>query len=1666
MKKTFKFLALTVLLSMAGVVSALADDIVGKTFTDNNIEYEVTDIQVTGSSVSKATVAVVDNALTASITELKIPATVTFNVKGTPAEGPEINPAKSVTFDVTEIKTFGFSNKTELAKIEIPCSVVKIGADAFHNAAGDNLQIIFGWDATATKKSALKSIGDCAFGNATATTLDFRNCPELDLSADLNDPDRVLGMPFVERQNHKNLVVKEVLLADGTKSIGKAFSGMEELTTLDLSNTQVTVLEEGALANTKLTEVILPEVKRPDVQTLRLGKKVFANSPIETLIIKAPIAADDAVDPYAFKEMPVLKTLKFEGDITLEGAIPANAFEYTDNGEIKKSPIETLEFAGLGKGAISPKAFENQSTIQTLNFNGAIAGGAIGEEAFAGIGTEAAGCPEIKFYKALEGEKAIGKNAFAGASAQMVKFVGAIAKAAIDEYAFNELNSETDCYACVRFEGQLGERAIGQYAFKNAGLQYVLFAQPINQIGAIRNYAFEGATILGSNASNWAILFQNDLTAQYSVGKGAFQGADIRKSIVFNGNVGSETAPAITSDAFAGFTNGTEDVDGVPVIFKKSINKAGAIGPRAFKGAAISTLTINGMISGKNAIQEEAFADLKYVTEINLGSEIWCDNQNPAIAANAFANSGAIDADHNLLTVLKVGDLKSTAAIAAGAFSNAAIDIVNFGKLQAVKAIADNQFSAVDGDRGIKAATINTVNFNQDFKLWPEANNNASNNFVGNNAFSKTLVKTVNFNGAVKVADAIVADEPENGPFAEELEAPVKEGLTVNFNEDIVRGGIGANAFANSKLVTINLADKKFETLAFAAGSFMSANGPTDNKFNVTINYNPASYTTAYRSFDQQAFYGEKTYVDIDFKTMREIVDLYAKSSEDLTPFRMKFIATKYIDLVWSDAEGKYVGVFTPENEMYSIDKYQQGGNGKIGVWSAYFDGPTLEPIVDDAAGLDADGNPIYKHFSSWPEKYQYMADTYINPLRVQDGGIFVLNPGHTLIVTSATLDRIEAMQDFDHKWGGVQTFAGLSPWSCNDLRWNPAQFAESPLWEGGKIAWTAVKHGDNDFYGNTLKDYEIFRQVDFANGLGFQNAISIPAAWMYMLVTNDRAKRFKYSEYENNKNWFTGKDIPWERNLWEWIKDSNLEAVINELDLEEGDPVPETFEDAIEALAVKAGKELEPAIRNYVEAAEALKQANGRMIEADEEGKEYGYWTVEILDDQDAHVGYVSNENVNIDEKLPSKYDDYTDAEMHATSLNAASSPYRYRAVFYKPMADEDFVTSYGKWYAVDRTIGTDMDEENYGGRISEYELYLLTQQAKANIMEEVDDTDDMYKRYQGYLTRDLEKLPAGAINWYNENYDTSYPNQPHYWDNVDLTAAGEAQDAYQTAKSNWDNVQTAWDAIKDRPQGVKWVTSNPEDREKTYSQLSTGTSKTAIKNLFDALKTATGDTESTYDELVFSVDMITNGMAAAKETLVTTLLDIAPVEEWAWIGYTYQMLGRQADWSPEQIAKLDDYNTTYNTVARNRERKFAVATLKDYIDELQATEWYIRFNGYRDAIGAPVAAVTEGEGDDKVTLIEAKDATENGLTAKFEKAADDLVDAIAKEGAAGDAGARLNIIWNDGSENQVVGIMEAVVNGTAMKGGDNVIYNLNGMRVKNTGKGIYIQNGKKVIK
>ena len=56
--------------------------------------------------------------------------------------------------------------------------------------------------------------------------------------------------------------------------------------------------------------------------------------------------------------------------------------------------------------------------------------------------------------------------------------------------------------------------------------------------------------------------------------------------------------------------------------------------------------------------------------------------------------------------------------------------------------------------------------------------------------------------------------------------------------------------------------------------------------------------------------------------------------------------------------------------------------------------------------------------------------------------------------------------------------------------------------------------------------------------------------------------------------------------------------------------------------------------------------------------------------------------------------------------------------------------------------------------------------------------------------------------------------------------------------------------------------------------------------------------------------------------------------------------------------------------------------------------------------------------------------------------------------------------MIWNDGSDAQVTGIMEAVVSTDAKTAAKSeAIYNLQGVQVKKAQKGIFIQNGKKIV-
>jgi hypothetical protein len=165
-------------------------------------------------------------------------------------------------------------------------------------------------------------------------------------------------------------------------------------------------------------------------------------------------------------------------------------------------------------------------------------------------------------------------------------------------------------------------------------------------------------------------------------------------------------------------------------------------------------------------------------------------------------------------------------------------------------------------------------------------------------------------------------------------------------------------------------------------------------------------------------------------------------------------------------------------------------------------------------------------------------------------------------------------------------------------------------------------------------------------------------------------------------------------------------------------------------------------------------------------------------------------------------------------------------------------------------------------------------------------------------------------------------------------------------------------------------------------------------------------------------------------------------------------------------------DAYSNYIKAYNNRKAKYNIDQLNAYLEHLYASNLYVDGLGwYEGKLGQPQDAIVIND-EEVLPAVEASEdglynklfKEETGLKALKDAAVLALINAV--NGIEEVAPSRLNVIWNDGSDSQVVGIMEAVVNGTVTKDGDNVIYNLNGMRVKNTGKGIFIQNGKKVIK
>ena len=653
----------------------------------------------------------------------------------------------------------------------------------------------------------------------------------------------------------------------------------------------------------------------------------------------------------------------------------------------------------------------------------------------------------------------------------------------IEEGAFNNCGALKN----VNFAAASQLTTLGDYVFGNTGVETLDLSNcskldlsgsnPFVNVGTGVNRQLTSVTLpaeietIGTAFANCETLATLDLsgTKVYTLEEGALANTKALKKVVIPCSVDpTVTTCKIGKNAFNGsgleeiVINGyiVNDGDFDPLAFAgaKALKKvtfngnlgAKAIPADAFKDSKLTTLIVNGELFGADAIGKDAFKGQTTLVDIQLNGNL---NATGAVAEDAFSGAG------NANTTLKVGTIKQPAAIAAGAFDGATIKEATFNDLLVSGAIAANQFDGAD---------LTTVNFQKEI---------AVEDAIGENAFTDTGLKTVNFNAPISVKDAIKASAEDKSPFAASRIDPKK---TINFNGNVVEGGVGEFAFSNSNANKINLSnDAKFEDGAFAANSFVGIPA-------ADVTYKPLT-VNAGRPFDQEAFNPIFVDPDIRFVTTEDVKFEYMVAvSPDETPYRVKFIMPINID-VTAALGGGYYGIFAPQDEQYIIEKTQTNG-ATVRVYSAYYDDKTINK--NGAEG-----------------------DLYMNPLRVQDNGKYVINKGHTVIINSSTADPVEAYQDEVGYFGGVQTFSGLNAFQCNDLRYAP---------------WTmnaaAIANGDKDFYGNVVKDYKTYRMPDVATyGFGFGKTSQFPGENIYILATNVKSERESYS---SNNPWEIGEGL------------------------------------------------------------------------------------------------------------------------------------------------------------------------------------------------------------------------------------------------------------------------------------------------------------------------------------------------------------------------------------------------------------------------------------------------------------------------------------------------------------------------------------------------------------
>ncbi len=277
MKKNFKYMlvALLTVFGFSAAIHAIDTYPLPAEIEDGPYKYEITKMPTTSNPVGTVKLLGLTDAAKAEANysdlhitngELSFPEQATYTAGG-----------KNYTFNVTEMASDAFKNVCFNAKsVTIPKYLEEIPTAAFNTLT--RLTTL-----TFAEGSQLKTIGNQAFASTNISNFDFTPCTKL---AEL--PDEV----FVEAWSGEgdinlnvNSVITTIALPTGSnfKHINGALRNLTSLTTINLKDTWVREIVDGAFANCAFTELELP-----GIDLLYISGNAFAGcEKLATLTINA-----------------------------------------------------------------------------------------------------------------------------------------------------------------------------------------------------------------------------------------------------------------------------------------------------------------------------------------------------------------------------------------------------------------------------------------------------------------------------------------------------------------------------------------------------------------------------------------------------------------------------------------------------------------------------------------------------------------------------------------------------------------------------------------------------------------------------------------------------------------------------------------------------------------------------------------------------------------------------------------------------------------------------------------------------------------------------------------------------------------------------------------------------------------------------------------------------------------------------------------------------------------------------------------------------------------------------------------------------------------------------------------------------------------------------------